>query len=302
MTAAESLRYDARREGQRVGATTILNPGTIVSIMGGTVTGCNSCNVPGPGHSKADRSLSINIDPNDSLGFKVHSFAGDGWKVCRDYVAAALGLQRSRTDLVARPSGLPLQIWSEAVCARGTLVEKYVASRQLRLPDRHQEVLRFHPSCPFDKNTRRPCMLALYRNIRTNEPKAIHRTALTPDGKKIARKFLGPVDGCAIKLTPEEDVMEGLTIGEGIETTLAGMALNFRPAWALGASHSIAKFPVLSGIECLKILVDRDASGTGQASALECSLRWTKAGREVFRIVPAALGADMADIVQERVA
>ena len=281
---------------------TALNPCTIVSLIGGTITGRDSCNVPGPGHSKSDRSLSIRIDPKDSLGFKVHSFAGDDWQVCRDYVAAALGLQRARNDLAARSMDFPLQLWSEAVGARGTLVEKYLASRQLGLPDRHQEVLRFHPSCPFGKGSRHPCMVALYRDIRTNEAKAIHRTALTPDGKKIDRKFLGPADGCAIKLTADEDVTEGLTVGEGVETVLAGMALNFRPAWALGAANAIAKFPVLSGVECLTILVDRDATGTGQASALECSRRWTKAGREVFRIVPAALGADMADIVRERVA
>jgi hypothetical protein len=114
--------------------------------------------------------------------------------------------------------------------------------------------------------------------------------------------LFGQTDGCAIKLAADEDVTEGLTVGEGIETVLAGMALNFRPAWALGAANSIAKFPVLSGVDCLTILVDRDASGTGQASALECSRRWTKAGREVFRIVPATLGADMADIVRARVA
>jgi putative DNA primase/helicase len=279
-----------------------LNPRTIVSLMGGTVTGRDSCNVPGPGHTKADRSLSIRIDPTDSLGFRVHSFAGDGWQVCRDYVAAALGLQRARTDLVVRASDFPLQVWSETVCARGTLVERYLASRQLGLPDRHEEMLRFHPACPFGKGTRHPCMVALFRDIKTNEAKAIHRTALTPDGEKIDRKSLGPIGGCAIKFTPDEDVAEGLTVGEGIETTLAGMALTFRPAWALGAAGAIAKFCVLPGIEALTILVDRDANGTGQASALECSRRWTKAGREVFRVVPATLGADMADIVRERVA
>jgi len=271
-------------------------------MMGGTVTGRDSCGVPGPGHSKSDRSLSIRIDPKDSLGFKVHSFAGDDWQVCRDYVAAALGLQRARNDLAARSIDFPLQLWSEAVGARGTLVEKYLGSRQIGLPERHQEFLRFHPSCPFGKGSRHPCMIGLFRDIRTNEAKAIHRTALTPDGQKIDRKSLGPTGGCAIKMTADEDVAEGLTIGEGIETTLAGMKLNFRPAWALGAANSIANFPVLSGIECLTILVDRDASGTGQASALECSRRWTKAGREVFRVVPTALGADMADIVRERVA
>lgn len=304
MMAAEiaGVLSDPRREGQRVGAMTILNPRMIVGIIGGTVTGRDRCNVPGPGHSKADRSLSIRIDPTDQLGFKVHSFAGDDWQVCRDYVAAALGLQRPRNDLAASSIDFPLQLWSEAVGARGTLVEKYLASRQIGLPERHQEVLRFHPSCPFGKGSRHPCMIGLFRDIRTNEARAIHRTALTPDGKKIDRKFLGPTGGCAIKLTADEDVTEGLTIGEGIETVLAGMALNFRPAWALGAASPIAKFPLLSSVECLTILVDRDANGTGQASALECSLRWTKAGREVFRVIPATVGSDMADILRERVA
>jgi hypothetical protein len=283
-------------------AAIFLNPRAIVSILGGTVTGRDSCNVPGPGHSKGDRSLSIRIDPTDPLGFKVHSFAGDAWQVCRDYVAEALGLHRPISHLAACSSDFPLQLWSESLDARGTLVERYLASRQLCLPNRHQEVLRFHPSCAFGKESRHPCMVALYRDIRSNEPKAIHRTALTPDGKKIDRKFLGPADGCAIKLTADEDVTEGLTVGEGIETVLAGMALNFRPAWAVGAAGSIAKFPVLPGIECLTILVDRDASGTGQASALECSRRWTKAGREVFRVVPTAVGTDMADIVRGRAA
>jgi putative DNA primase/helicase len=293
-----------------------LDARTIVSIMGGTVTGRNSCTVPGPGHSKGDRSLSILIDREDPLGFKVNTFAGDDWQTCRDYVAAALGLKyhaarratgeipqlKKTTDSESRPSEFPLQLWLEAVSARGTLAEKYLTSRQLALPDRHTEVLRFHPSCPFGQGVRHPCMIALYRDIKTNEPKAVHRTALTPDGKKIDRKALGPKAGCAIKLSADENIGQGLTIGEGLETTLAGMALKFRPAWALGDAGEIAKFPLLPGVECLTILVDNDASGTGQAAALECSRRWTSMGREIFRVVPTTVGADMADVVRGRAA
>src|SRR4051794_26299993 len=36
-------------------------------------------------------------------------------------------------------SALPLQLWSEALDARNTLLEKYLFSRQLALPDRHHE-------------------------------------------------------------------------------------------------------------------------------------------------------------------
>lgn len=80
------------------------------------------------------------------------------------------------------------------------------------------------------------------------------------------------------------------------------MLLGFRPAWALGDAGEVARFPVLSAIGTLTILVDRDASGTGQASALECSRRWTSAGREVFRVIPTAIGTDMADVVSGRAA
>jgi hypothetical protein len=48
--------------------------------------------------------------------------------------------------------------------------------------------LGFHPSCPFG-NERLPCMVALVRNIETDEPQAIHRTALTtgPRPERIER-------------------------------------------------------------------------------------------------------------------
>jgi putative DNA primase/helicase len=195
-----------------------------------------------------------------------------------------------------------LQLWSGAINARWTLAGKYLTTRSLALPNNHHNVLRFHPSCPFGLNTRHPCMIALYRDIRTNEPKAIHRTALTLDGKKIDRKALGPKAGCAIKITVDADVAEGLAIAEGIETSLAGITLNFSPIWALGDANEVAKFPLLPGIECLTILVDNDASGTGQASALECSRRWTSDGREVFRVLPAAVGHDLADVIRGRAA
>jgi putative DNA primase/helicase len=287
-----------------------LDPRMIARALGGDVTGRNSCNVPGPGHSKNDRSLSIKVDPAAPLGFRVNSFSQkDDWQTCRDYVCAALGLKAGfvphivptpRNEPESAPSAFPMQLWSEAIGARDTLAEKYLRMRGLVLPDNCHDVIRFHPTCPFGVGTRRPCMIALYRDIRSNKPKAIHRTALTPEGEKIDRKVLGPKAGCAIKINADADVSQGLTIGEGIETSLAGIALNFLPVWALGDANEISKFPVLSAIECLTILVDNDVSGTGQASARECSRRWTSEGREVFRVVPAAIGQDMADIVRGR--
>ena len=93
---------------------------------------------------------------------------------------------------------------------------------------------------------------------------------------------------------------DGLAIGEGLETTLAGMALGFTPAWAVGDAGGIGAFPILSGIEALTIFVDADESETGQRQARECSARWTAVGREVLRIVPTRIGEDLANISERR--
>src|SRR3954454_3195770 len=66
----------------------------IVTILSGNVTGPDSCNVPGPGHTLSDHSLSIKIDPTAPDGFICHSFADDDDLVCKDYVKQRLGLPK----------------------------------------------------------------------------------------------------------------------------------------------------------------------------------------------------------------
>ena len=144
------------------------------------------------------------------------------------------------------------------------------------------------------------CMLAIMRDIRTDEPRAIYRTALTPTAEKIGRMALGPKTGAAVKLSPDEDVTQGLAIGEGVETVLSGMQLGFCPAWALGDAERCRELSGHLRHRGLEHLVDNDASGRGQSAALECSARWTEAGREVFRVIPDRCGDDMNEVVQRR--
>jgi putative DNA primase/helicase len=193
-----------------------------------------------------------------------------------------------------------LRLWDEAFDPTGTLVDVYLASRRLVLTDDvANRVVRFHPSCPFGQG-RHPCMVTLFRDIRTDELRAIQRTALQPDGSKISRLTLGPCRGAAIKISPDDDVTMGLTIGEGFETCLAASQLGFRPVWALGSAGAIKEFPVLSGIEALSILAE-----TGPASAdatTECRIRWNEAGQEVWVVTP-KIGDDLntALMMAERV-
>jgi hypothetical protein len=209
------------------------------------------------------------------------------------------------SDNDAAKTAMALRLWREAVPIEGTIAEFYLREvRGLELPDDvSPRVLRFHPSCWFD-GVKRTCLIALWRAIAGDAEVAIHRTALTVEGNKIGRKALGPVAGAAIKLTADEDVSYGLTIGEGLETVLAGMTEGFKPAWVVGLP-GIMKFPVLAGVDCLTILVDNDnpdrnGRRAGPAAARECSERWTAAGREVRLVLPRDAGADMADVLKQR--
>jgi hypothetical protein len=202
-----------------------------------------------------------------------------------------------------------LAIWEAADDLAGTLAARYLTGRKLVLPEGISgRVLRFHPRCPWrndaDELVYVPALIGLYRDIHPDkhgefQPRAISRRGLTPDGRKLGPpRALGPKAGCAIMLTASEDVTRGLHAGEGIETTLAGMMLGFTPAWALGDTGNVRSFPVLAGIDALTILVDNDANQAGQTAAMECSRRWTTAGREVWRVVPDQVG-DMNDIVED---
>jgi hypothetical protein len=200
-------------------------------------------------------------------------------------------------DLAKRRAALTA--WAEARDSRGTPVERYLNGRGLVLADDLAgRVLRFHPRCPWEGRTS-PAMVALYRDILTDEPVAIHRTALTADGQKIGRKMLGSVRGAAIKLDADAHVTIGLVIGEGIETCLAARQLGFRPVWAPGSVGAISSFPVLPGVDGLTILAE---AGEPSAKAVQaCGTRWSQAEGEVIVVSPRT-GSDINDAFQGQVA
>jgi phage/plasmid primase-like uncharacterized protein len=158
--------------------------------------------------------------------------------------------------------------------------------------------LRFHPRCPWGDGAT-PAIVGRFTTALTNEPRGVWRRPLT--GEK--PKTLGPMAACVIRLWPDEAVEQGIVIGEGVETCLsAATRITHRgtllqPAWAACVANNLERFPVLSGIEALTILVDHDASGTGQKAAAACTARWSAAGREVTRLTPKAAGADFNDLV-----
>ncbi len=179
-------------------------------------------------------------------------------------------------------------LWRDAVRPAGTLVELYLQSRGLTLPD--DAPLRFHPSAWRNRagGSQGPAMVALMTSPAGNQPVGVHVTYLRPDGTAKADgdrvKIMLGAQG-VVRLVPDEDVTEGLGLAEGIETALATMQrAGWRPVWAATSAGAIARFPVLDGIEALTVFADRDTAGLEAARA--CCTRWAGAGREARILTP----------------
>lgn len=270
---------------------------------------------PGPGHSRHDRSLSVRFDPAAPGGFVVHSFCGDDPLACKDHVRAVLGIRQDTPPRLIAPrpekpqdtstGELAARLWRESVAPDETPVLAYLANRGVRLPaGAAGAAIRYHAACPF-KGKRTPAMVALVRDILTDKPMAVHRTALTPDGRNCEvegekRLSLGPIGGGAVKLSPDGEVVLSLGAGEGIETALSLRHLpefGPGPVWALLNAGNLAVLPVLAGVESLWIAEDHDPAG--MRAAADTSARWTGAGKDVFRIKAIGIKADLNDIVKE---
>jgi putative DNA primase/helicase len=273
---------------------------TLRAVLGGDISG-GQLLCPGPGHSPRDRSLAVKPA---TRGFLIHSFAGDDWRQCRDYVRERLGLpprQRWRDvtptkavhkNGVDRNGEHARSIWSGGQTPRGTVAEDYLAARRLHLPpELCGSVLRFHPQCPWrsdDKVEFLPCLIAAFTSIDTNEITAIHRIRVDRPARwpKTERRMLGAVAGSAIKLDP---VGPRLAIAEGVESALAARQIGFGATWATGSAR---EFEPIDGVNELVIIGERDDASRKAVDA--CSALWRERGRDVVLALPMA-GNDFND-------
>jgi hypothetical protein len=245
---------------------------------------------------EATRHMPTYSEPWSGLDRKVINSIGRGMERPRTPPQGRGGASRpmQRTAPQEVPQGstttaAALRLWWEAVDPRSALAEAYLRSRGLIIGDYLAgDVLRWHP--------RTGAMLALFRNILTGEPQAISRIFLDREGRKIKRRFLGPVALAAVMLDPFEEVLSGLHVSEGVETGMAARQLGLRPTWALGDACSIERLPLLGGVECLTILAERCAEN---ARAVEvCGTRWHAAEREVL-VIHSIRGKDLNDALIE---
>jgi hypothetical protein len=182
-------------------------------------------------------------------------------------------------------------LWYQSVDPGGTMVETYLRSRSLDIPEGvANEVIRYHR--PFWCRGRKvAAMVALFRNVLTNNPCAVSVTFLDKNAKKIERRFFGPIKDAAIKFAAATDE---LNIGEGIESTLSGMAMGYAPAWACGSAGGIANLAVIGGIKTLRVFGEKNDGGANRNAVQTLALRWNETGAGIYVIEP-EIGDDLND-------
>jgi hypothetical protein len=267
----------------------------VARALGGEVTGRASALVPGPGHGRNDRSLSIKVDPHAPDGFVAHSFAGDDWRECRDHIANKLGIERRRTSTelyLSQPSRVldesaaekqkPLRVrhlWTCGFSIEGSPAETYLREArayQTAIP----ETLAYLPPGAYPH----PAMMAAFGfadeiepgllSIRENEVCGLHLTFLEPDGGgkadiEPAKIMLGSSSGWPIIIAPPNDLL-GLTVTEGIEDALSVHQATGLGAWAAGSAGRMPHLATVvpDHIEAVTIYAHRDEAGQRGAYGL----------------------------------
>ena len=256
----------------------------IARALGGVVDPSGQVLAPGPGHSPKDRSLHVWLDPAAPDGFIVNSFANNDWRVCKDYVKRRLGInsanlrnyqrpaRETRADELAAKREATNRKRAATIASRlqpmiAALGEAYLRDERgidvAAIADvlARTDAIGWHPAVYFNEpeypergDPPHPlhgqtigAIIGVMTDPVTALPTgAISRTYVHEGHKVAPAKTLGSPAGI-IRLSPDEDVLGGLHIAEGIESGLTATARGFRPLWVTGGKGLMRTFPVLWG-------------------------------------------------------
>ncbi len=241
-----------------------------------------------PGHSTNDRSVSLLLNSQGRL--IINCFGPDDWRdiraiLVRDGFIEAFDpqrqIKRKRPPAPVNTNPVPnadrklsfcfaLEAWLARKPIPGTRAEAYLRKRGISHLI-HNSELGFHPSLSVSYNetaSRRtaPCLLA-----RLSDPvgqfAGVQATFLFSNNfDRKLRLCFGMQKDMRIALTPE---VNGMIIGEGLETSAAAGLLFERPALPLLNSGNISRFIPSPHTSNLWLAADNDRAGQKAAEALE---------------------------------
>jgi len=266
---------------------------SIVQALGGELyDGGRRANIPAPGHSAADRSVSLLLRDDRVV---VHTFGDGDWKGVLDHLrehqlidaanaplggpGLPIGLRPGREVVPPRERlEAALRLWDGARSIERTVSAQHCRLRGItrRLPG--PEALRHCADTPVSiyrqGRQRRPALLAGIQDA-DGRYTAVEITYLAPNGQRaldlrLPRKTVGAAPGgCAVRLDP---AAEEMLVGEGVFTTLSASAWFGLPGWALLSTRNLRVWSPPAGVRSVLIAADRGKDGEASAARLEARL------------------------------
>lgn len=268
----------------------------LVAALGGDLyAGGQRASVPAPGHSAADRSVSLLLSGDRLI---VHSFGAESWTAVRDHLRATGHIDGDGRLLTgagpgadaAGPTGprpsdperraAACRLWAEAgPVSSASLSARYLAGRAIRTDPALIGGLRHHGSAPLSVyrpgGGRRPAMVAAI-TAPEGELTAVEVTYLAPGGARdprlrTPRKMVGLVPpGSAVRLARQAPAM---VVGEGVMSVLSASERFALPAWALLSACNLAVWTPPVGTRRVVVAADRGTPGEAAAARLVRRLR-----------------------------
>jgi putative DNA primase/helicase len=261
----------------------------IVRALGGDLyDGGRRANIPAPGHSAEDRSVSLLLQDDRVV---VHTFGDGDWKAVLDQLREhqLIDVHNAPLDSPGRPvAGRPvreaassrerleaaLRLWEDGRPLGHTLAARHCRLRGWTGDLPGPEALRHHGEVPVSVyrpgRLRRPALLAGIQDAQGRYI-AVEITYLAPNGRRaldlrLPRKTVGvPPPGCAVRLDPAEPEM---LVAEGVFTTRAAKAWFDLPGWALMSTRNLRAWSAPEGVRSVLIAGDRGKDGEASAAAL----------------------------------
>lgn len=261
----------------------------IVSALGGDLyADGRRASVPAPGHSAADRSVSLLVSGGRLI---IHGFGAADWREARDMLLRLGFIDRegrltgggSMDAAVLRPDTRRRRAVAAALWAGGKpLSGDCLATRHLRtravFAVRDIQSLAFHPEAPVsvyrETSTLRPALMARILDP-GDDPVGVELTYLEANGLRavglrLPRKTIGAAPtGSAIRLHP---AAEEMLAGEGVFTTLSASRRFQTPGWSLMSSGNMANWAPPPGVRSVLVAGDRGKAGEAASARLKARL------------------------------
>jgi len=270
---------------------------TIVQVLGGDLYDRGyRANIPAPGHSPADRSVSLMLRDGRII---VHTFGDGDWRTVLDHLrehglvdahnaptSVSKGKARPAFGVVAASDverlGAARRFWEGGRALAGTLSERHCRLRHIERALPGPEVARHNSEAPVsaygDDRLRRPALLVGVSDT-DGAFTAVEVTYLAANGRRamdlrLSRKTVGPVPpGTAARIDPAAPEM---LVAEGFFTTLSATECFGLPGWALMSTRNLRSWSAPEGVRSVLIAADRGKDG--EASAETLRLRLTRQG------------------------